>query len=246
MLKNINWKKAIWIFPITIFIFLNELMLPENELGFQTCFLNQLFSSTTLEGMTFFVLSMDKLVFLVVVNILYGGQIATHFAIASTYQFVRIGDRRKWIRMEILQLAIDIMVYDIFYILCHILITLVRTRKIDMIENLESICFAFVVVFFLSFISTLAINYLGIALGMMRSFFVVYCVVLGMVMLASKSDLSPIIACLNPISGLRSFGDSNIGKIGVVINYLVWFSLMSFVGNKYVVGKDLLIFDNSL
>lgn len=244
-MKRVWWMRLLAVFPYTAFVFLPDMLIPAEAIPVSSCMMRQIFGGRTVEGMTFFVMTMDRIGFLLLFNILYGNYIAQHFSVGSVYVFSRVVSRKRWWLGQLKELFQISLTYSILYTLLNVGIAC-RCSLLPLTwADGAVILFLAGFVLSLTFTSTVVINTLATAYGTARAFLTVYAVMMAMVIFAITNQ-STLLSLWNPMSCVGFFFETAVGKAAVVVCHIGWF-LAGIIGStRYMIHKDLLMPDHSL
>ena len=207
-------------FPYTAFVFLPDMLIPAEAIPVSSCMMRQIFGGRTVEGMTFFVMTMDRIGFLLLFNILYGNYIAQHFSVGNVYVFSRVVSRKRWWLGQLKELFQISLTYSILYTLLNV--------------GIACRC------------SLLPLTWADGAVILFLAGFVLSLTFTSTVAIFAITNQSALLSLLNPMSCVGFFFETAVGKAAVVVCHIGWF-LAGIIGStRYMIHKDLLMPDHSL
>ncbi len=235
-----KWKRALSILPLAFFFSMLSLAGEPEPVPVVEFLKGNMFGTYSYGDAMIFVMTMERLWFLVLFPLLYGMYIAGEFQRASCYVFSRIRDRRGWFVKKAAGLFVCDAVYSGGYLAVICLLSTLRSTLPFDLEALKMAGWLFVFVFLWNLQTALLVNLLAIKWNILAGFFVGYGCLAVMVVLAVNEKLVWLNQYVNPIliTGLDQ-NMSNAGLQKLVIN-LIYSAVLFAVCMRAVKKYDIL------
>lgn len=193
------------------------------------------------------VLAMENLVFIVYFNLLFGNYIHNYFVKGSVFIFSRIQNRRKWFRIQSIQLYGICIIFTFVYLVMQLGVSIYSSMQMPDLECLKVFLIFWIAFSVILMISTFGINLGAIKFGTVKAFLMVYVFMIVLIQLSIHFDDIPIlknyyaIHVLNPMSAMSLvLIKGKIIKLGATVYYHMIIALMVYFAGDFIKQLDIM------
>lgn len=220
--------KVLFVIPIVLFYKCNLLF--QNTSAF--CVLNDLFSQCIFDSKSIMekkllILAVDSIFVIVIFNLFFGMYIEKELSLNGVYIFSRIRNRSKWFYNKCMHLLMYSSLYTFLFVFMMLVICMISTRTWCDFATLNIFMYLWFALNFITFMSTLVINYMAIYYGEHVGFILVYMIMVVLMGLCLNFEKIPLISknysffYINPMAAMSMYTlDSDKFKIGIVLYYI--------------------------